>query len=54
MEILANSIDISCFFQGLEEFKKTVLRNAIVKIISVISIFIFVKSVNDLNIYIQH
>ena len=51
LELLANSLDISWFFQGLEEFKKTVSRNIIVKIISVIMIFIFVKTRNDLLIY---
>ncbi|MCI8291272.1 MAG: flippase [Clostridia bacterium] len=51
LEILANSIDISWFFQGLEEFKKTVLRNSLVKIISVICIFVFVKTQNDLVEY---
>jgi O-antigen/teichoic acid export membrane protein len=48
---VANSIDISWFFQGLEEFKKTVVRNAIVKIISVILIFTLVKTKNDLSNY---
>lgn len=51
LEILANGIDISWFFQGLEEFKKTVIRNAIVKIASAILIFILVKSQNDLIKY---
>lgn len=51
LEIVANAIDISWFFQGLEEFKKTVIRNSLVKIISVICIFIFVKSQNDLTKY---
>ena len=37
LELLGNCIDISWFFQGLEEFKKTVLRNIIVKLISVVS-----------------
>ena len=49
--MLANCFDISWFFQGLEEFKKTVTRNTIVKLISVISIFTFVKDSNDLGIY---
>lgn len=52
LEIFAASIDISWFFQGLEEFKKTVIRNTIVKLISVILIFILVKSPNDLTNYI--
>ena len=51
LELLANCFDISWFFQGLEEFKKTVLRNIVVKIISIICIFVFVKSYNDLFIY---
>lgn len=51
MEIIANIIDISWFFQGMEEFKKTVIRNTIVKIISVICIFLFIKSASDLYKY---
>ena len=41
--LLATSFDISWFFQGLEEFKKTVTRNIFVRTISVICVFIFVK-----------
>ena len=51
LEIIANALDISWFFQGLEEFKKTVTRNLIIKIISVILIFTFVNTKKDLNIY---
>ena len=51
LEILANSLDISWFFQGLEEFKKTVARNTVVKLISVVCIFIFVKEQEDLYKY---
>ena len=51
LEIIANAIDISWYFQGLEEFKKTVIRNTIVKLISVVCIFSFVKKSSDLNIY---
>lgn len=51
LELIENCIDIIWFFQGLEEFKKTVMRNTIVKLVSVISIFLFVKSKNDLQIY---
>ncbi len=51
LELLANCLDIGWFFQGLEEFKKIVIRNIIVKIASVISIFVFVKTSNDLHIY---
>lgn len=51
LEIVANIFDISWYFQGLEEFKKTVIRNTIIKVISAISIFIFVKTQGDLAKY---
>lgn len=51
LELLGTIVDISWFFQGLEEFKKTVSRNLIVKLISLVNIFIFVKSENDLCAY---
>ena len=51
LELVANSLDISWFFQGLEEFKKTVLRNTLIKLISVACVFIFVKDENDLIKY---
>ena len=51
LEIFANMIDISWYFQGLEDFKTTVIRNSIVKMISVGLIFAFVKTKNDLMIY---
>lgn len=51
LELVANMIDISYFFSGLEEFKKTVTRNFIVKIITVACIFLFVKNKNDLMKY---
>lgn len=52
LELLANCLDISWFFQGMEEFKKTVGRNIFVKLISVACIFSFVKSKADLELYI--
>lgn len=51
LELFATCLDISWFFQGLEEFKKTVVRNIIVKIISIVCIFTFVKTSNDLFKY---
>lgn len=52
IDIIAAMFDISWFFQGLEEFKKIVIRNFIVKLTGVLCIFIFVKSSNDLILYI--
>ena len=51
LEIIASMLDISWFFQGLEEFKKTIVKNGIVKIIYVILIFCVVKNKNDLAKY---
>lgn len=50
-ELIAVIFDISWFFQGIEEFKKVVIKNSIVKLLSLICIFIFVKTSNDLIIY---
>lgn len=51
INILASLIDISWLFMGLEQFKKTVVRNTLVKLISFASIFIFVKGIDDLVKY---
>lgn len=53
LEIIGNCVDISWFFQGLEEFKKTVGRNMLVKLISIVCIFTFVKAPDDLPIYFE-
>ncbi|MFG6496248.1 flippase [Fictibacillus sp. UD] len=50
--IIAAVVDISWLFMGLEDFKKTVMRNLFVKIIGVICIFLFVKTSNDLWKYV--
>ena len=49
--LLANLIDISWFFQGNEDFEKTVIRNMIVKVLGLILVFLLVKTKNDLWIY---
>ena len=51
-ELIAAGFDISWFFQGMEEFKKTVIRNIIVRLVSVSLIFILVKEQSDLNKYL--
>lgn len=52
IDIISSIFDISWFFQGIEDFKKIVIRNFIVKISGVICIFIFIKSSNDLWLYV--
>lgn len=52
VQIIAAGMDISWLFIGLEDFRRTVIRNFIVKIFSVIMIFLFVHQESDLWIYI--
>lgn len=49
--LLANALDVNWFFFGQEEFKITISRNIIIKILSLIFIFLFVKSPSDLCTY---
>ena len=44
--------DISWLFSGKEDFKKITLRNTVVRLVGVISIFTFIKSSDDLYLYI--
>ena len=52
LELLANALDISWYFQGIEDFGKTVVRNIVVKGLSLVCIFVFVKTQSDLWKYI--
>ncbi|MEH7526721.1 polysaccharide biosynthesis C-terminal domain-containing protein, partial [Bacillus sp. JJ1503] len=49
--IISAQFDINWFFFGLEKFKITIIRNIIIKIIVLVSIFLFVRTSNDLWIY---
>ena len=51
LHVVSAVFDVSWLFFGLQEFKITSIRQIIIKIVSFISIFIFVKSKNDLWIY---
>ncbi len=50
--IIAAGLDINWFFFGTQQFRLTVTRNIIIKIISIICIFIFVQNENQLLRYI--
>ena len=50
--LFAKMIDISWLFSGKEDFKKITIRNVVTRIIGVISIFTFVKSSDDLYLYV--
>ena len=50
--LLTKMLDISWLFSGKEDFKKITLRNTVVKVTGVISIFTFIKSSEDLYLYV--
>lgn len=49
--VFSAALDITWLFYGLEKFKVVSIRNAIIKVIESLCIFIFVKSPSDLWIY---
>lgn len=50
--ILSGVLDVSWFFWGIENFRITIIRNIIVKIITTAGVFILVKEKSDLLVYI--
>ena len=50
--VFAALLNINWFFFGMEQFKLIVARNAMIRITATISIFIFVKTADDLWIYV--
>ncbi len=51
LHIVASLLDINWFFWGIEKFESTTIRSALVRIVSLILIFVFVKDENDLVLY---
>lgn len=49
--LVSVSLDINWFFFGMEQFKLTVTRNTVIKLLNLFFIFLLVKSKNDLYIY---
>ena len=45
-------VDISWFVQGMEDFKRTATTSIVFRVLSVTSIFLFVKSPSDLWLYV--
>ena len=52
IDIFFNIIDITFLFQGEEKFVSLSLRNLFVKISVTLCIFLFVKTIDDYNIYV--
>lgn len=49
--VLADVFNIGWFYQGVEEFKITVVRNFFIKIFSIVCVFLFVRDASDIYIY---
>lgn len=49
--LISTTLDINWLYFGMEKFKITISKNIIIKILSLILIFMFVKNHDDLSIY---
>lgn len=49
--VVSEIFNINWLFYGLEEFRITVCRSILIKVLSTAGIFIFVKDASDINIY---
>ena len=52
LNLVAVMLDISWFYTGMEQLKYIVGPNAVFKVLGVLSIFIFIKTKEDLTLYI--
>jgi len=52
MTLIAVAFDISWFYMGKENFRLIAIRNIVIRVVGLICLFIFVKSKNDLLLYI--
>lgn len=50
--LLGSLVDITWYFTGIEEFKSMVLRNSLIKLLSLVAVYAFVKDVSSLNVYV--
>lgn len=49
--LISVALDVSWLFQGMEDFKRIVLRNTVAKIFNVLLVFVLVKTSDDVWIY---
>lgn len=52
IQIAASEVDITFFFQGNEEFGKIVLRNILVKTLTIVLVFTLIKDASQVWIYV--
>ena len=51
INVISTSLGIEWFYQAIEEYKYITIRNIIVKLLSLILIFLFINDKSDVNIY---
>ncbi|MDD4849651.1 MAG: oligosaccharide flippase family protein [Gemmiger sp.] len=51
IDIIASVIDITWFFQGMEEFKYIAVRNIFIRAIGIVLVFALVKNAGDVPLY---
>lgn len=52
ISIIAQAFDITFLFQGIEKFDNVVIKNIIIKLISIVLMFVCIKDSNDIWVYI--
>lgn len=52
IELLAVGFDISWFYSGLERFSCIVYHNIVIKVVSIVLLFLLVKTESDVGVYI--
>ena len=52
IEIIAVAVDITWFYQGMEDFQPIAMWNVVGKLLAIVGIFLFVKTRDDLVIYV--
>ncbi|GGF81850.1 oligosaccharide flippase family protein [Wenyingzhuangia marina] len=52
VDLSVNMFDIAWLYQGLENFKKTIINQVIIKVLAIVGIFLFVKNSEDTYVYL--
>lgn len=52
LTLFANLLDVSWFFGGVEDYKRITIRNFVIRLLTFVCIVLFVKSRDDLLLYI--
>ncbi len=52
INLVSNGLDVTWFYQGVEDFKKVTLRNLLMKFLFIVCLFLFIKAPDDLPLYV--